>query len=121
MIAAETLTPIRPENPHMKGTAYESLMFNYDQIDAGVRDVVRLLREAGFNTRDSGDGSKAATMACALDYPHVFMVIDPDDALAEAKRCWHVLQDAGLAAWDVVARTYPDGLCLLCAVVPQES
>jgi len=49
---------------------------DYDEIDPGIRDVVRRLREAGYNTTDSGDGvTKFAeggeAMDCALPYAHV--------------------------------------------------
>lgn len=46
--------------------------FDYDQLDPGIRDVVRAIHEWGWKTCDSGDGSKAGTMECALDHPHVF-------------------------------------------------
>lgn len=94
--------------------------FDYSQIDAGVRDVVRLLRDAGFCTCDSGDGSKAATMDGALDYPHVFMVIDAADAVSEVARCQSILDSACLSGWDAVARIYPDGGCLLTAAQSHE-
>ena len=42
--------------------------------DPGIRDVVQALRSLGFDTTDSGDGSKAAWMECALDYQHVVFV-----------------------------------------------
>lgn len=45
---------------------------NYDELDPGIRDVVRAINEWGWVTCDSGDGSKAGTMECALDHPHVF-------------------------------------------------
>lgn len=52
----------------------------YDELDPGIRDLVRFLRERhGFNTTDSGDGSKAATMDCAMPFPHVVIKIDGDD------------------------------------------
>lgn len=47
-------------------------VINYDELDPGIRDVVRAINEWGWKTCDSGDGSKAGTMECALDHPHVF-------------------------------------------------
>lgn len=45
---------------------------DYDALDPGIRDVVRLIREAGYETTDSGDGiSKRATQPDALPFPHV--------------------------------------------------
>lgn len=50
---------------------------DYEQLDHGVRKLVRLLREVGgFDTTDSGDGSKAGLMEGALDIPHVHMTCD---------------------------------------------
>ena len=49
-----------------------SAQIDYDTLDPGIRDVVRAINEWGWKTCDSGDGSKAGTMECALDHPHVF-------------------------------------------------
>lgn len=45
---------------------------DYDALDPGIREVVRAINEWGWRTCDSGDGSKAGVMECALDHPHVF-------------------------------------------------
>jgi hypothetical protein len=46
---------------------------SYDELDPGIRDLVRRLNDAGIETCDSGDGeTKVATMACALPFAHVF-------------------------------------------------
>lgn len=47
------------------------MSINYDELDPGIRDVVRAINEWGWKTTDSGDGSKAGEMECALPYPHV--------------------------------------------------
>ncbi len=39
------------------------------EIDPGIVDAVSALYDAGISTTDSGDGSKAATMGCAVDFP----------------------------------------------------
>lgn len=47
------------------------MTLNYEEMDPGIRDVVKALNEAGFETTDSGDGSKAATDEDAFAFPHV--------------------------------------------------
>ncbi len=76
--------------------------FDYEQIDPGIRDTVRLLRDAGFETTDSGDGVSKPDMVCALDFPHVAAVCAPHLILAEAKRMAEVLEGTGF----VVQATY---------------
>lgn len=50
-----------------------------DTIDEGIRDFVKYLVDQGYETTDSGDGSKAATMECALPYPHVFGMVPKEE------------------------------------------
>lgn len=71
---------------------------DYDELDPGIRDVVRLLREAGFETTDSGDGvSKPKDDMCVLEYPHVFAMTDPAHMVPEADRLAALLGPE----WDV--------------------
>lgn len=68
--------------------------FDYDQLDAGIRDVVRRLHAQGFETTDSGDGTKAADMSCAVPWPMVACVVDarpPVRMLTERERLARVL------------------------------
>jgi hypothetical protein len=65
--------------------------FDYEQLDAGIRDVVRLLRGFGFETCDSGDGSKYPEMECAAPFPMVACVVDPKLIIIEANRMQDVL------------------------------
>jgi hypothetical protein len=64
----------------------------WDELDAGVRTLVRVLHLAGFHPCDSGDGVSKVDKDgwlpdCALDYPHVFMVVsDVRDMVHEADR-----------------------------------
>jgi hypothetical protein len=44
---------------------------NVDELDPGIRDLVVYLRACGWDTIDSGDGSKVGEMECALPYRHV--------------------------------------------------
>ena len=82
---------------------------NYDELDPGVRDVVRLLREDGFSTCDSGDGvTKPAagwSEEDALRVPHVFAEIgDHTDLIRiQAERMQWVLTNAGYVDWYVEA------------------
>lgn len=68
----------------------------WDELDPGIRDVVRLLWVCGFCPTDSGDGEtkvKAGWPADeVLDTPHVFMIV-PNAAcvLDEANRLHVVL------------------------------
>lgn len=57
--------------------------FDYEMLDAGIRDTVRWLHDCGFETCDSGDGrleGVKANMEGALDLPHV-VVVSPNPLL----------------------------------------
>lgn len=56
----------------------------WDDLDPGIRDTVRALWDAGYEPTDSGDGSKAGTMECAIEVAHVFMRCDPADLVRRA-------------------------------------
>jgi hypothetical protein len=76
----------------------------WDDLDPGIRSLVRLLWLAGFEPTDSGDGKSkfencedcqvnvaagmcAAHEKCALDVPHVFMTLhDASELYTEANR-----------------------------------
>ncbi len=57
-------------------------------LNPGIHKLVNMLRNLGFNTTDSGDGytNIKEGMECALDFPHVFMVIEPVHIVPESKR-----------------------------------
>lgn len=64
---------------------------NYDTIDPGVRGLVRLLREHGFDTNDSGDGHSKIAQGYDPEQmahvPHVATgMLSADVAAAEAIR-----------------------------------
>lgn len=64
---------------------------DYDALDPGIRDTVRILRAEGFDTMDSGDGvSKTAEggwdMDAIIPVPHVAIRVSPSDVAAEADR-----------------------------------
>lgn len=63
------------------------------ELDDGIRETVRALWKAGFMPTDSGDGSKAGTMECALEVHHVFMRCDPSSLIEEAERLMWLTAD----------------------------
>lgn len=66
----------------------------YEEMDAGIRDTVRLLRNNGFDTTDSGDGSKAGHMGCAIEFPHVFCAMQRfEDFVSQADKAQGLLGD----------------------------
>lgn len=55
---------------------------NYDEIPEGVRPLVKLLNDFGYETTDSGDGSNYENgMECAIPERHVFGVIPAGEDL----------------------------------------
>ncbi len=73
------------------------------ECDAGIRDVVKVLIDGGFETTDSGDGiSKPAAWyesGEAIPFPHVVIISTPDSMVADAERCAALLGPA----WNVEA------------------
>jgi hypothetical protein len=65
--------------------------FDISKIDPGVRMLVALLRQHGFDTTDSGDGSKDG-----LNVPHVHMVCHAQLLAFEADRLHRVLSLHGV-------------------------
>lgn len=72
---------------------------DYDDLDPGIRRVVRLLNQHGFRTSDSGDGSKAATMPCAVDYPMVVIPVDGQGEMV-ADRVFRLLTTHSTISWE---------------------
>ena len=67
--------------------------------DPGVQDLLFLLYRNGYETTDSGDGSKYGVMEGALDCPHVFGTVPEEDEFIAFSH--HLLED--LKTWG-----YPD-------------
>lgn len=93
---------------------------DYETLDPGVREVVRLLRAHGFETTDSGDGvSKPADWyesGEALRTPHVFAVSSVDRLVADAITMQQVLDWHEWKRWRVEATYAPrDGSVILMA------
>jgi len=71
--------------------------FNPDDLDPGVRDLVVWLRDLGFDTTDSGDGSKVDTMECAVPFPMVAIRVRRDEQpQVRANYLYEMLRRAGV-------------------------
>jgi hypothetical protein len=71
---------------------------DYTTLTPGIRAVVKLLRDNGFYTTDSGDGvtNVAAGMEGALPVPHVHCFVPRRRMFSETSRLVRLLRDAGL-------------------------
>jgi len=67
---------------------------NYNELDPGIRETVRLLRTHGFKTTDSGDG---VSKVDGLSFPHVAMLVTEGEMVREAKRLLKLLRQRGLS------------------------
>lgn len=74
-------------------------------LNPGIRDAVLALREAGFDTQNSGDG-QTHDCECDRDYPFVVIRVDPADLVATADRLALFLSEKGIS----VDEDGPDGL-----------
>lgn len=84
---------------------------DYSQLDDGVRDLVRRLREAGFNTTDSGDGSKYPHMGCAVPWPMIAIFGDePENMIEDRVKLKELLPDT----WSVEASYDGSRMLFLC-------
>lgn len=66
-------------------------MFDYQILDPGIRDTVRRVHEAGFETTDSGDGVSKPAAGMVFPFPHVAAVSAPGTIIADADRLAAVL------------------------------
>jgi hypothetical protein len=73
-------------------------LINYEELDPGIRDVVKVLRENGFYTTDSGDGVSKTERDGVIDFPHVVMLPDEGDTtgIATADRLLKVVMQNDL-------------------------
>jgi hypothetical protein len=69
---------------------------NFNEINPGIVKIVAMLQANGFNTVDSGDGVTNVELELedALEFPHVFMVVDPDKLVTESQRLYDLLEPA---------------------------
>lgn len=68
---------------------------DYGTINPGVRELVRLLRDNGFDTYDSGDGT-TREFECDLGIPYVHIVADPLFITTDSNRLVFVLEQQGV-------------------------
>lgn len=89
-----------------------NLPINYDDLDPGIRGVVRFLNLNGFRTTDSGDGvSKAGSGQDFDPVPHVHMVVRPERMLDEAERLLFALRTIEVT---------PDGMSIQATYDPAD-
>lgn len=70
---------------------------NYDELSPGIRGAVKWLRDNGFNTCDSGDGSNFEQgMECAWEQPMVIIAVSREKLLSEADRLLALLEAEGV-------------------------
>lgn len=68
---------------------------DYNTLNPGIGNLVKLLRDNGFDTRDSGDGV-TQNFQCDIGIPYVHMVTTRDALTFEADRLMQVLTEAGV-------------------------
>jgi len=92
---------------------------NYAELDPGIRDVVSLLREHGFETTDSGDGvSKPAEWYAsgeAMPFPNVAAKVARESFFGEAARMQEVLGPK----WRIEATYWPSSDVYMLLAVGQ--
>lgn len=90
---------------------------NYDELDPGIRDVVRAINEWGWTTCDSGDGVSKPDFARTFDCPHVVATTEPAAMIYSADALAKMLVERFGRRWFVEA-TYSmkDGKALLVAM-----
>lgn len=62
-------------------------------LDPGIRDIVVALRARGFETCDSGDGTKHGRMGCAQPNRHVAIEAEASMLCEEAQEALRVLRE----------------------------
>lgn len=96
---------VEPREPAFRGVVEPLAPEVAASLDERVREVVVKLRAAGFDTTDSGDGSKADTVEGALPMPHVF-VRCPDPAALQ-RECARLVTTLRRWGVEVVATDDP--------------
>lgn len=80
----------------------------YQELDPGIRQVVRWLNDNGFRTTDSGDGKtkyvEGEEPCCALPFPNVALKTTPKDLVTDCDRLADLLRGRGIEVrsmgWD---------------------
>lgn len=72
----------------------------YEELDPGIRQVVRWLNDNGFYTTDSGDGvtkfEADEPMCCAMPFPNVAIQTSAAQLIDECNRLTSLLADQGV-------------------------
>lgn len=97
---------------------------DYEALDPGIREVVRLIRDAGYETTDSGDGiSKRATNPDALPFPHVVVVllntVDANAWADETCRIHEMVRSRFGTRWKAELSWEPDCLPIVMVMGPE--
>lgn len=73
------------------------MTIDYEDLDPGIRGLVRWLRDRDFETVDSGDGvSKEGVYDDFLPFPHVAMLTTPEKLVTESWRLKALLEAHGI-------------------------
>jgi hypothetical protein len=92
---------------------------DYQALDPGIRAIVMRLRQAQFETTDSGDGTSKPADERVFEVPHVVCEVAPGQLLEEADRMARVL-DQLEPGWVVEATYFPtDQTAILLATKPE--
>lgn len=96
-------------------------MFDPNELDAGVRDIVLKLRAFGFETTDSGDGTKAKWQEGAFPFPNIIVKSKRETLYSDADLLVKTLRTYDSRVWYVEASYVPehDSYTLL-ATVPND-
>lgn len=81
-----------------------------------IRDLVVALRDADFNTVDSGDGSNLAQgMSCALPFKMVAIQVEREELCDEADRLaeWFASGNPGWEAYQIQASYTPGSAAII--------
>lgn len=90
---ADALAERRKERENMRPKHIEEI--DYDQLDPGIRQCVRMLRQAGYETCDSGDGETKGDNG--LPFGHVVIQVpNPYTSVAELLHVQQHLKRKGL-------------------------
>lgn len=80
-------------------------------LNPGIVKLVTKLREAGFNTCDSGDG-ETHEFDCDRDYGYVSILVpDKNDLVSETDRLEQLLTSWGIVAIPMTMEDPPEGCC----------
>lgn len=89
------------------------------EVSPGIQYAVRRMRDWGYQTTDSGDGSNfEAGMECALEFPHVFAQLeDLNFAFTQANNLQYLLEKEFPGKDVTVEMSYSpiDKVCVLMA------